>query len=69
MIQFLNGLTDKYVRTFAMFITVHDPLHYTVRWFDNTETDVEMFSNVEGWQYTSDYWDGSSWQKKPRVRR
>lgn len=43
---FLNGLTGGYVRAFALSITVRDPLHYRVRWYDDTETDVEMHSNI-----------------------
>ncbi len=68
-VQFLNGLTDTYVGAFAMSITIHDPLHYTVQWFDGTESDVEMYSNIEGWQYTSDYWDGTKMARKKGRRK
>lgn len=45
--EFLNGLSGTYAKAFALRITVHDPLHYTIRWFDDTTTEVEMYSNVE----------------------
>lgn len=44
---FLKGLTDSYVKAFVLSITVHDPLHYTVRWFDDTQTKAEIFSDEE----------------------
>lgn len=65
-VAFLNGLTCEYVRAFALEITVHDPLHYTVHWFDDTQTAVEMYSNVEDFRYTSDYYDGQCMRRKYR---
>lgn len=44
---FLNELTGEYVRAFIISIIIHDPLHYTVHWFDDTRTDVRMHSNIE----------------------
>lgn len=55
-VAFLNGLTSEYVKAFALSITVHDPLHYTVHWFDDTKTDVTMCSNIEDYRYTSSYY-------------
>ena len=68
-VAFLNGLTSDYVRAFALDITVYDPLHYTVHWFDDTKTEVEMYSNVEDFRYTSDYFDGQRMRSKREFRR
>lgn len=67
-IAFLNGLTDTYVKAFALSITVHDPLHYTVHWFDDTSTDVEMYSNVEDYRCTAAYFDGQRMREKYRRK-
>lgn len=48
VIAFLNGMTDEYVKAFALSIMVHSPLHFTVHWFDDTRTEVIMDSNIEG---------------------
>jgi DNA invertase Pin-like site-specific DNA recombinase len=68
-VAFLNGLTSDYVRAFALDITVYYPLHYTVHWFDDTKTEVEMYSNVEDFRYTSDYFDGQRMRSKHEFRR
>lgn len=68
-VAFLNGLTSEYVRAFALSITVYDPLHYSVHWFDDTRTEVEMYSNVEDYRYTSDYFDGQRMRKKKYRRK
>ena len=68
-VAFLNGLTSDYVRAFALDIIVYDPLHYTVHWFDDTKTQVEMYSNVEDFRYTSDYFDGQRMRSKREFRR
>lgn len=68
-VAFLNGLTSEYVRAFALGITVYDPLHYSVHWFDDTRTEVEMHSNVEDYRYTSDYFDGQCMRKKKSRRK
>lgn len=65
-LAFLNGLTSEFVRAFALEITVHDPLHYTLHWFDDTRTEVEMYTNVEDFRFTSDYYDGQCIRKKYR---
>lgn len=48
--DFLNGLTGEYIKAFILTIEVESPLKYRVRWFDDTWSDVEMFSNVEAWR-------------------
>lgn len=45
-VEFLNGMTEAYVKAFVLSITIRDPLHATFRWFDDTQTEVEMDSNV-----------------------
>jgi hypothetical protein len=67
-VAFLNGLTSEYVKAFALSITVHDPLHYTVYWFDDTRTEVEMYSNIEDYRYTADYFDGQRMRQKYRRK-
>lgn len=67
-VAFLNGLTSEHVKAFAISITVHDPLHYTVHWFDDTKTDVEMYSNIEDYRYTADYFDGQRMRQKYRRK-
>lgn len=47
IVEFLNGLTDEYIKAFILSIEVTSPLKYRVRWFDDTWSDVEMCSNVE----------------------
>ena len=68
-VEFLNGLTSDYVRAFALDITVYDPLHYSVHWFDDTRTAVEMYSNVEDYRYTSDYFDGQRMRQRKYKRK
>lgn len=67
-IAFLNGLTSTYVKAFALSITVYDPLHYTVHWFDDTSTDVEMYSNIEDYRCTAVYFDGQRMREKYRRK-
>lgn len=67
-IAFLNGLTSTYVKAFALSITVHDPLHYTVHWFDDTFTDVEMYSNIEDYRCTAVCFDGQRMREKYRRK-
>ena len=67
-IAFLNGLTSTYVKAFALSITVHDPLHYTVHWFDDTFTDVEMYSNIEDYRCTAVYFDGQRMRDQYRRK-
>lgn len=45
--DFLNGLTSEYVKAFILSIEVESPLMYRVRWFDDTWTEVEMFTDIE----------------------
>lgn len=39
-------------------ITVYSPLKYSVHWFDDTRTKVEMDSNIEDFRNTASYYDG-----------
>lgn len=50
---FLNGITSNYVRAFVLSVVISDPLHYTVHWFDDTRTEVEMYSNVRDYRRTT----------------
>lgn len=68
-VEFLNGMTSEYVKAFAISITIHDPLHYTVHWFDDTRTDVEMYSNIEDYRYTAAYFNGHKMVQKRERRR
>lgn len=45
--EFLNGLTNEYLKAFVLYIEVIDPLNYRIRWFDDSWSDVVMYSNVE----------------------
>lgn len=67
-VEFLNGMTDTYVKAFVLSVTIHDPLHYTIHWFDDTKTEVEMYSNIEGYQNTADYFDGQRMRSKYRKK-
>jgi hypothetical protein len=40
--KLLDGLTDEYAKAFALSITIHSPDKYTIHWFDNSRTVVEM---------------------------
>lgn len=58
VVQFLNGVTSDYCKAFVLSITVHSPLNYTVHWYDDTRTEVVMYSNIEDYRYTASYFDG-----------
>ena len=60
VVQFLNGLTSDYCKAFVLSITVHSPLNYTVHWYDDTRTEVVMYSNIEDYRYTASYFDGQA---------
>lgn len=64
VVQFLNGMTDEYAGAFALSITVYDPLHYSIHWFDDTRTEVEMCANIEGFRHTAAYFDGHAMKDK-----
>lgn len=36
----LRAVLPKYVKALALSIIVHDPTHFTVHWFDGTETEI-----------------------------
>lgn len=57
LVQFLNDIKDTYVKAFVLSITIHNPLHYTVQWFDDTRTDVEMYTNIKDHRCTAPYLD------------
>lgn len=57
-VAFLNGLTGDYCKSFILSITVYSPLRFTVHWFDDTRTEVEMYSNIEDYRCTASYFDG-----------
>ena len=60
VVQFLNGVTSDYCKAFVLSITVHSPLNYTVHWYDDTRTEVVMYSNIEDYRYTASYFDGQA---------
>lgn len=47
VIEFFNGITDEYVKAFALSVFVHSPSHFTVHWFDDTQTDVRLDSDPD----------------------
>lgn len=47
IIEFLNGLTDKYIKAFIHTIEIESPVRYRIRWFDDIWSEVEMHSNAE----------------------
>ena len=68
-IAFLNGVTEEHCKAFVLSITIHSPLKYTVHWFDDTKTEVQMDSNIEDYRNTASYYDGQamrdgSWRKR-----
>ena len=72
-IAFLNGVTEEHCKAFVLSITIHSPLKYTVHWFDDTKTEVQMDSNIEDYRNTASYYDGQvmrdgSWRKR-HVKR
>ena len=58
MIEFLNGMTQEHCKAFILSMTIHSPLKYTIHWFDDTKTEVEMDTNIEDYRYTASYFDG-----------
>ena len=45
---FMEGMTGEYIRAFALSISIHSPFQYTVHWFDDIRTEVEMDINMAG---------------------
>ncbi len=66
-VAFLNGITSDYVKAFVLSVVISDPLHYTVHWFDDTRTEVEMYSNVRDYRRTAN--DLESRQRKNKHRK
>ena len=56
-VEFLNGMTDFYAKAFVLSVIVSDPFHYTIHWFDDTYTDVEMHSNIGDYRNKTDCFD------------
>jgi hypothetical protein len=45
-------MSGKYFKAFVLSVTIHSPLRYTVHWFDDTRTEVELDTNIEDFRYT-----------------
>lgn len=45
--EFLRCFRSEEVKKFVYGITVYSPLKFKVRWYDNSETDGELLSNVD----------------------
>lgn len=58
LVEFLNGMTQEHCKAFILSMTIHSPLKYTIHWFDDTKTEVEMDTNIEDYRYTASYFDG-----------
>lgn len=73
IVAFLNGMTEEHCKAFILSMTIYSPLKYTVHWFDDTKTDVEMDSNIEDYRNTASYYDGhvmrDGSQRKRYVKR
>lgn len=57
-VEFLNGITEEHISAFVLSITVHSPLQYTVHWFDDTRTEVELHTNIGDFRNTAGHCDG-----------
>ena len=72
-VAFLNEVTEEHCKAFILSITIHSPLKFTVHWFDDTKTEVQMDSNIEDYRNTASYYDGHTMrdgsQRKRYVRR
>ncbi len=40
--EFMNRLTEEYVKAFALSIIVYSPFKYQIHWFDDVRTEVEI---------------------------
>lgn len=72
-VAFLNEVTEEHCKAFILSITIYSPLKFTVHWFDDTKTEVQMDSNIEDYHNTASYYDGHTMrdgsQRKKYVRR
>lgn len=72
-VAFLNEVTEEHCKEFILSITIYSPLKFTVHWFDDTKTEVQMDSNIEDYRNTASYYDGHTMrdgsQRKKYVRR
>ena len=50
-------------------ITIHSPLKFTVHWFDDTKTEVQMDSNIEDYRNTASYYDGHTMRDGSQRKR
>jgi len=39
---FLQGLEERYVPAFVLSVTIYDPLRYSVHWFDDSRTQLQL---------------------------
>ena len=71
-VAFLNEVTEEHCKAFLLSITIHSPLKFTVHWFEDAKTEVEMDSNIEDYRNTASYYDGHTMrdgsQRKRHVR-
>lgn len=51
-------MTQEHCKAFILSMTIHSPLKYTIHWFDDTKTEVEMDTNIEDYRCTASYFDG-----------
>lgn len=66
---FLNGLADAHAKAFALSITVHSPLAYTIHWFDDVRTEVEVNANTEDFRYAAAHFDGQRMRDERHGKR
>ncbi len=52
---FIEGLTAAYVKAFILSITVHNAKRFTIRWFDDVSSDVELYDVVKDHRFGHDY--------------
>lgn len=68
-VAFLNEVTEEHCKAFLLSITIHSPLKFTVHWFDDTKTEVEMDSNIEDYRNTASYYDGHTMRDGSQRKR
>lgn len=69
LVEFMNGMTQEHCKAFILSMTIHSPLKYTIHWFDDTKTEVEMDTNIEDYRYTASYFDGHVMQDGIQRKR
>lgn len=68
-VAFLNEVTEEHCKAFILSITIHSPLKFTVHWFDDTKTEVQMDSNIEDYRNTASYYDGHTMRNGSQRKR